>query len=62
MVMSFRLKSSGFSGLGRMPDAKPKGPTFGSLAAQASRAVKDEDGVDVTELSRAEREKLLLNL
>jgi hypothetical protein len=62
MVMSFRLKASGVPGVRRALYAKLKGPTFSDLAAQANRALHDGEGVDVTELSREEREKLLLNL
>lgn len=58
MVMSFRLSNSAIPGLGDALETKPKGPTFGDLAAQAKRALRDGGGVDVTNMSREERAKI----
>lgn len=62
MVMSFRLSKSVISHFEEALEGKPKGPTFDGLARQAKRALRDREGVNVTKLSRAEREKLLLDL
>lgn len=57
MVMSFRLSNSALTGVWETLEVKPKGPTYGELAAQAKRALHDSEGVDVTDMSREERAK-----
>lgn len=57
MVMSFRLSNAPQFPIRETRLAECKGVSYRDLAAQATRAVREHEGIDVTDMSREERAK-----